>query len=306
MAIDETGDRQFDLLIAEDAITRDTYPAISPDGTSIVFASTRDRKGSGTSLWIAKLGVEQSPLRLTDGDAIDTHPTWTRDGKAIVFASTRDGGDFDLWQVTPRGTSPTQLTTGDEHEVTPSTAPDGSIIYASVNRVDAASRIEERAFDGSIKSLTPGPDEREPSVSPDGKTIVFTSRVERDGRTGRNDSELWWMARGAGDAKQLVNLPPTDESGAVWSRDGRFVFATSVLPGASEQPLFASVVFVDRDESPMRVRILRDRAGAIARVMPAVATAALDATALRRDPEYLPELARVMAQAIARQRMQKP
>ena len=305
MAIDESGDRQFDLLLAPDSIVRDTYPAISPDGTSIVFASTRDRV-TGTSLWIAKLGVEQAATRLTDGDAIDTHPAWTRDGKSIVFASTRDGGDYDLWQIAPGGGTPVQLTTGAEHEVTPSTAPDGSIIYAAVDRASVASRIEERAPDGAIKRLTPGPDEREPSVSPDGETIVFTSRVERDDPPGRRDGELWWMRRGASDAKQLVNLPPTDESGAVWSRDGRFVFATSVLPGAREQPLFASIVFVDRDESPMRVRILRDRAGAIARVMPAVATAMLDTSALRRDPEYLPELAKVMAAAIARQRMQKP
>jgi hypothetical protein len=38
-------------------------------------------------------------------------------------------------------------------------------------------------------------------------------------------------------------------------------------------------------------------------VTPAVATT-LDATALRRDPEYLPELAKVVAAAIAKQKMQ--
>ena len=111
------------------------------------------------------------------------------------------------------------------------------------------------------------------------------------------------MARGAGDAKQLVNLPPTDESGPVWSHDGRFVFATSVLPGA-EQPLFASIIFIDRDEPAIRARILRDSAGPLTRITPAIATT-LDATALRRDPEYLPELAKVVAAAIAKQQMQR-
>ena len=280
-------------------------PAISPDGKWVVFASTRDRALDQTSLWIAKLGVEVTPTRLTgDGDAanawIDSHPVWTRDGRSIVFASTRDGGDFDLWQVARDGGAPVQLTTSEHHEVTPSIAPDGSILYAAVDKQTGASHIEARAPDGTIAQVTPGPDEREPAVSPDGQTIAFTSRVERD---GRKDGELWLVHRGTGQAKQLVNLPPTDESGPVWSRDGRFVFATSVLPGASEQPLFASVVFVDRDESPMRVRILRDSAGALTRVTPAIATA-LDATALRRDPEYLPELAKVMAAAIAKQRMQ--
>ena len=277
-------------------------PAVSPDGQWIVFASTRDRTDDQTSLWLAKVGVEVTPTRLTNVAAIDAHPIWTRDGRAIVFASTRgDGGDFDLWQIARDGAAPTQLTTSEHHEVTPSIAPDGTIIYAAVDKQSAASRIEARAPDGTIAELTPGPDEREPALSPDGAMIAFTSKVERD---GRKDGELWLMQRGSGQAKQFVNLPPTDESGPVWSRDGRFVFATSVLPGADDRPLIASVIFVDRDEHPMRVRILRDSAGTLTRVTPAIATT-LDATALRRDPEYLPELANVMAAAIAKQKMQQ-
>jgi Tol biopolymer transport system component len=277
----------------------------------MVFASTRERgldtPAGQTSLWIVKLGVEQTPRRLTDATAIDSHPAWTRDGTAIVFASTRDGGDFDLWRLAiangrPIG-APTQLTMGDDHEVTPAIAPDGAILYAAVDKTTAASRLEERAADGTVTKLTPGPDEREPALSPDGTTIVFTSRVERN---GRKDAELWTMQRGSTEAKQLVDLPPTDESGPVWSRDGRYVFATSVLPGDQDRPLFASVVFVDRGESPPRVRMLRDSAGALTRVTPAIATSALDVPALRNDPEYLPELAKIMAAAIAKQRMQQP
>lgn len=276
-------------------------PALSPDRTTIVFASTRDRADGKTSLWIAKLGVETLPQRLTDGDAIDAHPVWTRDGAAIVFASTRDGGDYDLWRVARTGGAPVRITDGEHHEVTPSIAPDGAIIYAAVDRETGTSRIEERALDGTITKRTPGPDEREPSVSPDGKLIAFTSKVDRG---DRSDGELWIMERGAGNAKQLVNLPPTDESGPVWSHDGRFVFATSVLPGADDHPLFASVIFVDRDEPAIRARILRDSAGPLTRITPAIATT-LDATALRRDPEYLPELAKVVAAAIAKQQMQR-
>lgn len=301
VALDETGDRQFDLLAQPPEVARDMSPAISPDGRWVVFASTRDRSLDRTSLWIAPLGVEATPARLTAGDAIDSHPTWARDGAAIVFASTRDGGDFDLWQVARTGGPPIQLTAGDEHEVSPSIAPDGTIVYAAVDRESAASRIEARAPDGTITQLTPGPDERDPAVSPDGTRVAYASKVDRE--DGRRDGELWVMELATKRARQLVNLPPTDESGPVWSRDGRFVFATSVLPGARDQPLFASVIFVDRDEAPMRARILRDRAGALARVTPAIA-AALDATTLRRDPEYLPELAKVMAAAIAKQKMQ--
>ncbi len=263
----------------------------------MVFASTRDRGGDETSLWIARLGVEVVPIRLTTTPGIDTHPTWTRDGSAIVFASTRDGGDFDLWRL-PIGGTPEQLTTGDGHEVNPTVARDGTIIYAAVESKTGAAHLEQRAPDGTITKLTPGPDEREPALSPDGTTIAFTSHVDRG---TRKDAELWLLPLGTREAKQLVDLPPTDESGAVWSRDGRFVFATSVLPGA-DRPLFASVIFFDRAEATPHVRLLRDSAGALVRVNPAIATSTLDVTALHKDPEYLPELANIMAKAIAKQR----
>lgn len=299
MAIAENGDRQFDLLAPVDGAVRDLTPAVSPDGTRIVFASTRDR-ATGTSLWIATLGVEVVPRRLTTGDAIDASPQWTPDGAAIVFASTRDGGDFDLWRIPATGGAPTALTSGAQHEVYPSLAPDGSIVYAALDPQTRASRIEWRAPSGAITRLTPGPDEQEPAVSPDGKLVAFTSSVARGEVT---DSELWIMDLATKQAKQVANLPPTNEIDPRWSRDGRYLFATSLL-GSREHPLFTSIIFIDRDEQPIRVRILRDTAGPLKRMSPAIATA-LDAATLRGDPEYLPELANVIAREIARQQMQK-
>ncbi|MEO8554710.1 MAG: hypothetical protein ABI678_32255, partial [Kofleriaceae bacterium] len=89
------------------------------------------------------------------------------------------------------------------------------------------------------------------------------------------------------------------EYGPVWSRDGRFVFATSVLRSSRGAPMFSSVVVVDLTQHPRVARILQDRTGAIARLAPAIASIALDARALAADPEYLSELARITAQAAA-------
>jgi hypothetical protein len=61
-------------------------------------------------------------------------------------------------------------------------------------------------------------------------------------------------------------------------------------------------VHVDLRERARRVRILEDRAGAVVRLSPAIRSEQLDATALHTDPEYLPELARIMAAAIAQQK----
>jgi Tol biopolymer transport system component len=304
VAIDEHGDRRFELITPPDRLTQDKNPAISPDGAWIVFASTRER-AEGTSLWIAKLGVESRPRRLTTGDAIDAHPVWTPDGAAIVFASTRDGGDYDLYRLPiTAGIAGVlaPLTSAPGHEITPTVAPDRTVIYAAVDATDGrvTSRLEERAPDGTITAITEGPADTSPAVSPDGTQLVFARpAIHLD----KVHSELWRMnRRGDRRASPLVALPITDESGPVWSRDGRFVFATSRLAGAETPTLFSSVVHVDLQESPPRARILSDRAVAVARLTPAIVAKQLDVAALRGDPEYLPELARIMAAKIAEQR----
>jgi dipeptidyl aminopeptidase/acylaminoacyl peptidase len=68
-------------------------PAISPEGTQIVFSRTwidkmNDR--SHSNLWIVDAGGER--LReLTHGNWRDSSPTWSPDGKRLAFLSNRDG-----------------------------------------------------------------------------------------------------------------------------------------------------------------------------------------------------------------------
>lgn len=316
VAIDDHGDRRFAVIAAVNGITRDANPTISPDGRWLVFASTRDRK-EGTSLWIAPLAKDATPRRITDATSIDQHPVWAHDGRSVVFSSTRDGGDFDLWRlpIDAAGNpgTPIQLTTGAGHEVTPTLAADGTIVYAAVTQregLEVESHLEARAPDGTIRTLTAGPADASPALSPDGASLVFV-RPAIHGTTPH--SELFVIEHGAwrsrGDtipATQLAELPITDESGPVWSRDGRFLFATSVLRGAHGKPVFSSIVHLDLHERPRRVRMLEDRAGAIVRLSPAIRSERLDAAALHTDPEYLPELARIMAAAIAAQTQPPP
>lgn len=301
VAIDEHGDRKHVLLAEAPGTARDTNPAVSPDGRWLVFASSRERTLDQTSLWIAAIGVERAPVRLTTGDAIDSHPTWTRDGGAIVFASTRDGGDFDLYRLAiAAGRASGELvplTSGPGHEVTPTVARDGTVIYAVVTPTadrQIESHLEERAPDGTIAKLTDGPTDTSPALSPDETTLAFA-------RTGVHanlvNTELWLMRRADRSARRLIELPPTDESGPVWSRDGRFLFATSLMRG-TEAALFSSVIHVDLAEQPPRARMLEDQAGGIARLTPAIVAPTLDAAALRADPEYLPELARIMSRVV--------
>ena len=310
VAIDEHGDRQFELVEPATVLSRDTNPTVSPDGRWIAFASSRDRSLDQTSLWIAPVGVAAVPHRLTDGTGIDAQPTWLPDGSAIVFASTRERGNFDLWRLAVRDGRPgelTQLTHGAGHEVTPAVAADGTIVYAAVTPDEAhhaiETHLEQRAPDGAVRVLTAGPADSSPALSPDGTRLVF-ARPQLHGNAP--DSELWVMERGSGAIAPLVDLPLTDEAGPVWSRDGRFVFATSVLRGDGGRVVFSSIIHVDLHDRPPIARILEDRVGAIVRLTPALTATPLDGAALHADPEYLPELARIMSRAIDQQRQATP
>ena len=65
-------------------------PAISRDGTMIVYAS--DRAGDGQlDLWLQRTAGGQ-PVRLTDDPADDREPDFSPDGSLIVFRSNRAGG----------------------------------------------------------------------------------------------------------------------------------------------------------------------------------------------------------------------
>jgi len=304
VGVDEHGDRQFELVRAAEGKTRDQDPAISPDGRWVVFASSRGRDFSETKLWIAPVQPDAIATPLTTGvGSIDSHPTWRPDGSGIVFDSTRAHGNFDLYElaIDPRGRAigePRALTSAEDHEITPTVARDGTIIYASVHALadgKVESHLEARAPDGTIEKLTDGRGDAAPALSPDGTQIAFARPAVH---VGMLDSELWVMPR-HGDATSLVDVRLTDETGPVWSRDGRFVFATSVLRGARGNAVFSSVVVVDLTQHPRVARILEDRTGAIARITPAVAPIALDVRALDGDPEYLPELARITAKAAA-------
>jgi len=65
--------------------------------------------------------------------------------------------------------------------------------------------------------------------------------------------------------------------------------------------VFSSIIHIDLREAPPVARILEDRVGPIVRLTPAVTATPLDAAALHGNPEYLPELARIMSRAIEQQ-----
>ena len=305
MIVDERGDRRAPLLVEPAA---DEHPAFSPDGRWLVVASRRDRRDEGTSLWVVPAVAEASPVRLTDGPARDLDPVWTPDGRAIVFASDRGGGgDLDLYRLPiavdaggPRAAGPPEPLTDDPgHELAPSLAGD-RLVFQLISVDPTRSVIAERLADGRIVALTDGPTDGSPALAPDGRRLAYvTPRVRADG--GRDlDVVVLDPDATAGEATGLA-VEATDEGAPAWSVDGRWLFATSIVRDTEGAPVLSSVIHVDSRARAPRVRMLRDRVGAIPRLGVALAPTVLDAAALAGNPDYLTALAEEVA-ALAAER----
>lgn len=96
----------FSLLCIFQVVAQGTalwlrYPAISPDGTTIVFSY------KGDLYTVAADGGNAKPI--TFHEAHDYMPVWSHDGKTIAFASDRYG-NFDVFTIPATGGEATRIT----------------------------------------------------------------------------------------------------------------------------------------------------------------------------------------------------
>lgn len=109
------------------------YPAIAPDGGSIVFGYR------GNLYRVDSAGGIAAPLTLHEGH--DFMPVWSPDGTSIAFASDRFG-NFDVYVLPAQGGQARRLTFHSADDFPTDFTPDGKNVLFGSTRTDAASSAQ--------------------------------------------------------------------------------------------------------------------------------------------------------------------
>ena len=115
------------------------YPAISPDGKTIVFSY------KGDLYKVSSTGGDATPLTLHE--AHDYMPVWSRDGKWIAFASDRYG-NMDVYIMPSAGGEAKRLTYHSANDYPTDFTPDGKSVLFATGRNDiyTSARFPQRGL----------------------------------------------------------------------------------------------------------------------------------------------------------------
>ncbi|MGH7805242.1 MAG: Tol-Pal system beta propeller repeat protein TolB [Candidatus Binatia bacterium] len=147
----------------------------SPDGGKIAISI--ERNGNSEIALIEPSG--QLIKRLTNSPEIDVSPTWSPDGSKIAFVSARTGNP-QIYVMGADGSGVRRLTYQGSYNTSPSWSPKGDLI-AYVSRDQGFNVFTVDVASGKASQVTSGQGNNEdPSFSPDGRYVVFSStRVGR-------------------------------------------------------------------------------------------------------------------------------
>lgn len=209
------------------------YPAISPDGSTIVFSY------KGDIYSVPSQGGEAR--QLTTNAAFDSYPIWSPDGKKIAFASNREGS-MDVYVINANGGAPTRLTTNSGSEL-PVAFKDNDHVLFSANVMPTAqsnlfaSREFSQVYEVSTQSGRPKLYSVLPmeniSINAKGQVLYHDCKGYEDKWRKHHTSPITrdiWMLDG-GKYQKLTSFKGEDRN-PVWAQDGQSFYYLSEQNGS--------------------------------------------------------------------------
>jgi serine/threonine protein kinase/Tol biopolymer transport system component len=209
----------------------DTSPRVSPDGKQLAFIRMVN-KGAG-SVHIQSLADGKSRVLPFDSVWL-TGLSWSRSQRSLIVSAST-GGQSGLWVISARTGARQRLPVSGGGFLDPEISGDGKRLVYSTRNLDANIwRLTLKGYthvaENQAVVKTPAVDS-DPSVSPDSKSIVFSTNYS-------GTDQLWISTVEGRDKRQLTNLPEAFVDMPSWSPDGR------------------SILFVASDKSPVRLFVI--------------------------------------------------
>jgi TolB protein len=174
-----------------------------PSGDALTISSTKD----GTPDIYALSVKDGSLKKLTFSDGIEVSSAVSPDGEKIAFVSDR-GGTPQIYSMRAGGSDIRRVTFEGSYNTSPSWSPSGDRIVFSCRR--GKNQICMVKPDGSaLVQLTDLGNNEDPSFSPDGRYITFSS--DRDGTKGI------YIMRAGGEAQKKISPGGLRSYGPRWS-----------------------------------------------------------------------------------------
>ncbi|NNM77473.1 hypothetical protein HJG53_11200 [Sphingomonas sp. ID1715] len=218
----------------------DSYPSLSPNGRTLVFASNRSGR---TALWLADADGSNPRLFFDPGQGDPGSAVWSPDGTQLAFVMRTAEGGAAVHVMGSDGKDPRRITLQPGDWAHPHWSADGGRIFFNApsplpaRQGGEATAIYSARPDGSDLRLHLACDDlcTYPSPSPDGRWIAFRKVVPQSGRNWEQqpiprNSEVFVVRMDGSGQRNLANDPGFD-GWPTWSRDGRHVIFASARDG---------------------------------------------------------------------------
>jgi Tol biopolymer transport system component len=205
-----------------EAAGEETSPAISPDGSIVVYSV---RVNGSWDIHSQRVGGRNATPIVNDPQRDERGAAFSPDGSLIAFHESDELGGIFVAGAT--GESVRRVT---DVGFDPAWSPDGKqIAFATEEIVDPATRLGDSTLQvvdaggGSPRTLVDG-DAAQPSWSPSGQTIAYWSNTG-----GQRDI---YTVAATGGAPVAVTQDAAIDWSPAWSPDGRFIYFSSDRGGA--------------------------------------------------------------------------